>query len=164
MGVRRAGAGDEDLVRDVRMQALADAPDDFDSTVEEARAWTTEEWRTWISRRAAFLFEDENGARGLVAGDPHRSDPGAVFLGAMWVHPDLRGTGAAESLVMAVLDWAQSRSAARVWLHVVERNERARRFYERVGFRPTGVTVARERDGVLEVEMRYDGGLGLARG
>jgi GNAT superfamily N-acetyltransferase len=156
MGVRRAGAGDEDLVRDVRMQALADAPDDFDSTLEEARAWTTEEWRAWISRGATFLFEDARGVRGIAAGDPHRSDRGAVFLEALWVHPDLRGTGTAGALVGAVLSWAEVKGAARVWLHVVKSNGRARRFYEKLGFRPTGKEVVREREGMLEVEMVYE--------
>jgi len=156
MGVRQAGSGDEDVVRAVRLLALADSPDDFDCTLEEASAWTTEEWRAWISRGATFLFEDENGARGLVAGDPHRSDPEAVFLGALWVHPDLRGTGAADALVAAVLSWAKAKGAIRVWLHVVKQNERARRFYERVGIRATGRDVSRERDGMLEIEMKYE--------
>jgi ribosomal protein S18 acetylase RimI-like enzyme len=40
-----------------------------------------------------------------------------------------------------------------VRLLVVEDNIRARRLYERHGFRVTGVTRVRQRDGAIELEM-----------
>lgn len=154
VNVRRATVGDEGIVRGLRLDALADAPDDFDSTLEHERSWTTADWRRWLSRGATFVFERPDGPKGIVAGVPHRRDPTAVFLMSMWVHPQLRGTGAADALVACVLSWAETEGAAQVCLHVLKHNLRARRFYERNGFRATGNEVARERDGVLELEMR----------
>jgi ribosomal protein S18 acetylase RimI-like enzyme len=43
---------------------------------------------------------------------------------------------------------------AEVRLLVIESNGRARRFYERLGFRLTGRETVRERDGAVELEMR----------
>jgi GNAT superfamily N-acetyltransferase len=80
-------------------------------------------------------------------------DAAVVHLMAMWVHPAVRGSGAADELVAAVLDWAKSEGARLVRLNVIQRNDRARRFYERIGFRATGYEAVRERDGLIEVQM-----------
>jgi len=69
------------------------------------------------------------------------------------VHPSIRGSGAADALVAEVIAWASADGARAVRLQVVQANVRARRAYERHGFRVTGRTDARARDGVIEVEM-----------
>ncbi|TDD41148.1 GNAT family N-acetyltransferase [Saccharopolyspora elongata] len=56
----------------------------------------------------------------------------------MWVDRAWRGEGVAEALVDAVLSWSLSRGATSVALWVFDGNSAARRFYERVGFRPVG--------------------------
>ncbi|MGH7162620.1 MAG: GNAT family N-acetyltransferase [Planctomycetota bacterium] len=145
----------------VRLQALSDAPDAFESTLRQELAWTTSDWRRWISHGAIFVLERSDRRMGIVAGVPHRSDRAAAFLESMWIHPELRGTGSASALVASVLAWAEAEGAAEVWLHVGERNDRARRFYARHGFRPTGNKIVRERDGLVEAEMRCT--LGRAR-
>jgi len=76
---------------------------------------------------------------------------------AMWVHPDLRGTGAADALVFYVQAWGSQVGATQVRLNVVESNSRARRCYERAGFRATGRQGVVERTGDVEIEMTCDG-------
>jgi ribosomal protein S18 acetylase RimI-like enzyme len=152
--VRRAAAGDEAIVRSLRLQALADAPDAFDSAVERERGRTAAEWRAWIASGATFILEAPDGPKGIAVGEPHWTDRAAIFLVSVWVHPDARGTGSAEALVRAVLDWAAARGATDAWLHVGRHNERARRFYEKIGFRATGLETARGPAGIVEVEMR----------
>jgi ribosomal protein S18 acetylase RimI-like enzyme len=56
----------------------------------------------------------------------------------MWVAPDCRGQGVADQLVEAVCDLARQSGAAAVTLWVTEVNGRARAFYRRLGFAPTG--------------------------
>jgi len=153
--VRRATPGDESIVRSVRLDALADAPDDFDSTLERELRWTTSDWQKWLSRGATFVLEGLDGGKGIAAGVPNRNDPEEVFLMSMWVHPELRGTGVADKLVAPVLSWSEAEGATGVWLHVVKDNNRARRFYARNGFRLTGREVVRERDGTVEMEMHH---------
>jgi GNAT superfamily N-acetyltransferase len=161
--VRRAGPGDEAIVRSIRLQALSDAPEAFESTLERERARTTADWLRWFTHGATFVFETPDGPKGIAAGIPHDSDPAAAFLVSMWVHPDLRGTGAGGALIASVLAWARAAGLADVWLHVGAYNERARKLYERNGFRLTGGEFIRERDGIRELEMRCSlGGRGDA--
>jgi ribosomal protein S18 acetylase RimI-like enzyme len=65
----------------------------------------------------------------------------------MWVSPQLRGTGAAELLVGAVVDHARAVGASRITLWVALGNARARAFYLRMGFTPTGRRQSYPRDG-----------------
>ena len=163
MSVRRAVPGDESVVRGLRLAALADAPDAFNSTLEQESARTTAEWSRWISNGATFLLEEADGPKGLAAGVPYDGEPSARLLMAMWVEPRLRGTGAAAALVASVLAWAEAEGAAEVVLHVGKHNDRARRLYERAGFRETGHGFVSEWTGVEEVEMRYPLGRGTAQ-
>ena len=153
--VRRAALGDEAIVRSLRLQALSDTPDDFDSTLKREIRWTISDWQRWLLHGATFVLEGPDGSKGIVVGVPNRDDPAEVFLISMWVHSGLRGTGVADALVASVLSWAETEGAAGVRLHVAKGNDRARRFYARNGFRTTGREVVRERDGLVEVEMCY---------
>jgi ribosomal protein S18 acetylase RimI-like enzyme len=103
-----------------------------------------------------FILKAAGEPRGLVAGsrDPH--DFSVVHLMAMWVHPDLRGRGAAQALVSSVKSWAGEVGATKVRLSVVESNGRARRCYEGAGFRATGGQGVVEKTGDVEIEMTCD--------
>ena len=150
--VRRAAIGDE-----LRLQALRDSPDAFSSSYERELARTHEDWRRWMAPGVTFLLECNDEARGLVAGVRDQHDLEVVHLMAMWVHPDFRGTGAADLLVQSVKAWALEVGAAQVRLQVVESNARARRCYERAGFRRTGRQGVVERTGAVEIEMACEG-------
>jgi GNAT superfamily N-acetyltransferase len=151
--LRRAKVGDEAILRELRLQGLSEAPEAFGSTLDKELARTTADWQRWMSPGVTFILYEPAGARGMVAGLHDESDPAVVHLMAMWVHPSIRGSGSADGLVEAVIGWARSEGATIVRLKVIQGNDRARRFYERMGFCPTGIEVARERDGMIEVEM-----------
>jgi ribosomal protein S18 acetylase RimI-like enzyme len=57
-------------------------------------------------------------------------------LTALHVVPAARGRGVADLLLAAGTAWALERGYAEVRLYVTAANERARRFYDRSGFRP----------------------------
>jgi GNAT superfamily N-acetyltransferase len=160
--VRQARGGDEATLRAVRIEALTDAPEAFGSTLERELARTLEDWGRWMSPGSVFVLYDEDTARGLVAGAAREDDASVVQLMAMWVHPSLRGTGAAGALVAALVAWAGAQGAREVQLRVVKANARARRLYERHGFRQFGSEIVRPRDGVIELEMRKSLALDVA--
>ncbi|MEO6390390.1 MAG: GNAT family N-acetyltransferase [Pyrinomonadaceae bacterium] len=151
--IRRAEFGDEPLLRKIRIEALADAPEAFGSTLDRERARTLTDWQKWISPSATFVLETGSGPQGIAAGVPDSTDPAVVHLMAMWVHPERRGSGAAGALVKAVLDWAEGRGASSVRLDVMHGNEPARKLYEKCGFTATGHFTLRPRDGAREVRM-----------
>jgi RimJ/RimL family protein N-acetyltransferase len=145
--------GDEPVLRDVRLQAMLDAPDAFGSNYDRELQRTEADWRRWLSPGATFILEVSGSPCGIVAGVRDDDDNHVVHLMAMWVAPSVRGTGASEQLVSAVIAWAQSEGARHIRLDVIKANDRARRFYERCGFRETGQRTRDETDGRVEVGM-----------
>ena len=140
MDVRRVRAADWQTLREVRLRALADAPDAFGTVHAEALTRPDEWWRDWAERSASssgqamFLAWDEDEAIGIagIFGDPERFD-----VISMWTDPANRCRGVATSLLEAAVAFA---GAAPVFLSVTEKNDAARRMYERNGFVPTGFT------------------------
>lgn len=64
----------------------------------------------------------------------------------IWVDEALRGSGVAERLVVGCVAELEARGAQRIVLATAWVNERARRFFERLGFRPTMVEMMRRPD------------------
>ncbi len=128
-------------------------PQAFGSTLDRELARSTADCQRWLSPSATFLLEAPTGLKGLAAGVPDPADSGIVSLMAMWVHPEFRGSGAADMLVEAVLAWAEGVGARLIRLEVIQGNDRAFRLYQRHHFEPTGRTAERERDGAVELEM-----------
>lgn len=151
--VRRAVSGDEPVLRALRIEALTDAPQAFESTLERELGRTAADWARWLAPRATFILEHDGTPRGLVSGALDAHDESVAFLMAMWVHPAVRGSGAGDALVTALVDWAASIGARAVRLVVVRSNVPARRLYERHGFAPNGEEHVRERDREVEVTM-----------
>jgi predicted kinase/GNAT superfamily N-acetyltransferase len=154
--VRRAEAADVPAMRALRIEALTAEPEAFGSTLQRELNRTDEDWLRWLAPGVVFLLISDGAPRGMVAGLQLSEDVSTVDLMAMWVHPEVRGTGAAALLIAAVRRWAGGVGAMQVRLKVVEQNWRARRAYERCGFRATGRQFVREKDGAAELEMECE--------
>jgi ribosomal protein S18 acetylase RimI-like enzyme len=139
--VRRLGAGEADLLRDLRLRALREAPMAFGSTLAREEAFEAQEWERWIAASAAgegqatFIVEP---AAGLAIGVLDSDDPLLAHLYSMWVAPQARGTGAGRALVEAVIAWASERGARTLTTSVAEGNAAAARLYAGAGFADTG--------------------------
>jgi ribosomal protein S18 acetylase RimI-like enzyme len=141
------------MVRDVRLAALADAPDAFASTLAAERGQPEAEWRARIVALPWFLGFQDGEPAGLVAALPPDAVPDQVWhLVSMWVRPDARGGGLADLLVGAVTEHARRAGADRVTLWVAVGNDRARAFYRRVGFTPTGRRQLYPRSGAADLD------------
>ncbi len=149
---------DGQQLRELRLEALADSPHAFGSTLERERAFSQEEWQqrcegsVWA---AAHWAGRPVGLACLGRGADDEETCRRIF--AMWVSPSVRGSGAAASLLHFLLGWAAAEGAHSVLLHVVEDNFPAYSFYMRHGFCPAG---KREplvsNPAVWTVEMRFD--------
>jgi ribosomal protein S18 acetylase RimI-like enzyme len=151
--VRRAGIGDEAVLRDLRLRAMLDAPGTFGSTYEREMARSISDWQKWMSPGVTFLLETGAGPMGIVAGARDAADPNVVHLMAMWLDPARRGSGSADALVASVVSWAASEGARTIRLEVMQSNGRARRFYERMGFQAGGCEAVPVRDGLSTTRM-----------
>lgn len=153
--IRRLGPDDWRVLREVRLRALADAPYAFGSTVAEESAWDDQRWASSTSRLTWFVAGDDRRPVGLVAGVQAPEDADARAVISMWVAPGHRGTPLGRSLLDAVERWARAEGATALLLRVSDRNDRARRFYERLGFVTSGQAEPLRSDrSVNAVEMR----------
>lgn len=162
--VIRPFASDEwPAYRDIRLRALADAPEAFCSTLAEEQARSDDDWagrlaratESGIDRPLAALLD--NKMVGLTWAKVDSVDSSVVNIFQMWVAPEARGRKVAVALLEDAIAWARSRQASAVQLGVVSGNMAAAQLYEKIGFRTTarGEVV---RAGVTLVEqiMRYD--------
>jgi GNAT superfamily N-acetyltransferase len=95
---------------------------------------------------------------GWAALGPYRDGEvrtGEAELYALYLDPRHLGTGAGRALMQESLRQCVALGHDRVYLWVVRGNARARRFYERVGFRADGAEEPYDVDGVAVPEVRY---------
>lgn len=146
MEIRPLGPDDGLAYRDVRLRALREAPEAFASTFEEESNQSDAFWRDLVARTAgameAEILAIDRGDGTLagtafvrVSSDP----PHDGYVGAMWVDEDLRGAGWGDALLEHAEGFARRLGCGAVELWVSGSNPLAQRFYERNGYRPTGV-------------------------
>src|SRR5580658_860104 len=146
--VRRAGPDEWATYRNVRLAALSDTPEAFYSTLERELSLDEQAWRQRLGSADTFLAWRDGRPVGTATGLPYSQTDthgftGALHLVAMWVSPQARRLGVGALLVKAVTDQARQAGAPSVVLWVFEANERARAFYERMGFRATDLRSSR---------------------
>ncbi|WP_169978812.1 GNAT family N-acetyltransferase [Microbispora sp. H10836] len=111
-------------------------------------------------RRTEVLVAEVDGSvAGFAAFGPGRDDdvgPASVAeVSAIYLMPEVWGAGVGGRLMSAALDNLAAAGYEQATLWVVEGNDRARRFYERGGWRPDGAVQRDESDGFPLTEVRY---------
>lgn len=159
--VRRITADDGSLLRRTRIEALSDAPGDATTTVARAMARDDRHWEDSAAANAsgplqATFFAERPHHADEVAGmvGAYANQDGTVNVVGLWSAPGFRDIGVAEALLEATSEWARESGGTRLRIWVVERNEHARRFYERNGFEATGTAMPYEPDPrISQLEM-----------
>jgi GNAT superfamily N-acetyltransferase len=146
LSIRLCGLNDWEDLRAIRLEALADTPEAYGSTYKESVKWSDAQWKNAASTRLYYLADRDGRVVGMVSGGFNDGYPGTRWLYGMYVTPRERGTGTAVLLVRAIEEWASVHGVNEIYLHVTTSVARARAFYERVGFRPTGEEFRMERD------------------
>jgi GNAT superfamily N-acetyltransferase len=96
-------------------------------------------WRDWLEAGTDIWVAAEHASIvGFAAAGPSRSEAGSAELYAIYVLPEHWGSGAARELMRTVADWFRAEEYTSAMLWVLADNPRARRFYEREGWRFDG--------------------------
>jgi GNAT superfamily N-acetyltransferase len=146
MNVRRIKTDEGPRLRAIRLNALADAPSAFGSSLEEEQALPSEHWTRYAQEAATsetmaiFVAEEDEHWFGLVRGFVHKDYSEIVRLVSLWVDPSRWRLGVGAMLVETVIDWARGRGAKCVQLWVTETNQAARSLYTRKRFMDTAHT------------------------
>jgi GNAT superfamily N-acetyltransferase len=151
-----------------------DAPEFATQRIDRWRAWT---WADGLEGAALFVAELDGRVVGFVTCGPERTAPTSDQLGrsdatastngcaevyAFYLHPDAWGSGAASALMARCRQRLADDGYQQAVLWVLRDNPRARRFYERSGWSPTGremmfegpQTAAKLAEPLPEVEYR----------
>ena len=131
------GPDDWAELREIRLRALADAPDAFSVVHSDVVVLDEDVWRDRLATTNPTYVVREAGSTVAMAGGFAPPDSPAAFVWGMWTAPEARGRGHSSALLDRVVTWA--RAVGRTpHLHVTEGNDAARRLYVRRGFEPTG--------------------------
>lgn len=155
MQLRAIEPADWRIFRELRREALREAPYAFGSTLEEwsGESDTEERWRDRLTAVPLNVIAELEGKPAGMASGTYPNSNNAVELISMWVAPFARGRGISDALVEGVVQWAMDRGAQSIVLGVTRVNGRAIALYERQGFKPaTGVITTSECQGELEME------------
>lgn len=145
-------------IGDLHFRSRADAYRDFLSPAAlefgaggGMAAWWTERWRWERDTHTLRVAADGERVVGFSYLGPCE-EPGAIMLNALHVAPELVGTGVGRLLMLD----AVPRLGPYALLWVLEKNARARRFYEGGGWRPDGVTRVEAMGGEDTLQLRYE--------
>jgi GNAT superfamily N-acetyltransferase len=103
----------------------------------QAESRSGRDWASAIGHADRIVLVAEDGSGEIVGVAECEHDPAdgrLPWLQMLYVVPSAWGTGAAAELLHEALDAAHRVGHRTVWLEVVDRQLRARRFYEREGF------------------------------
>jgi GNAT superfamily N-acetyltransferase len=124
--VQRVDAAGWKELREVRLRALADAPDAFASTLEREAAFPEDVWRQRVQggpASANFIVREDAVGVGIAAVIPEPV-PGRMQLVGMWVDPQHRHRGIAQALIGEAVRWSREHQARELIAWVAEQHRR----------------------------------------
>jgi GNAT superfamily N-acetyltransferase len=166
IAIRRATAADARAIAEINVAGWQAAyrglmPDAFlDSLSVDQRELA---WRTRLESGAdagdpAWVAELDGEPVGYLVSGPPRDDdagPGGAEIYAVYIRPDVWRSGAGRRLMeTATAEWWR-RGASSLFLWVLDRNTRARSFYEALGWTADGSSKTYDMGGFTTLEARY---------
>jgi GNAT superfamily N-acetyltransferase len=113
-----------------------------------------------IMQPGGQIFFAMDGAQAVGTAAAIRVAPETFELGKMAVRPSHQGQGLGERLGRAVIDYARSEGAAKVYLETNSRLANAIRLYQRLGFRPADFPVPSDYERAevyMELRLKAEG-------
>jgi GNAT superfamily N-acetyltransferase len=154
VSIRRAETDDWRVCRDIRLRALREEPQAYESAFEDEQHLSDQQWRDRLARASTYLALDNERVVGTAVGLVQ--DNGDMLIVAMYVAPEARGRGIAARLIDEIATMAIVRGSRRLVLDVADGNVTAERSYLRYGFVPIGLRVPMRRDpSVFQARLAY---------
>jgi ribosomal protein S18 acetylase RimI-like enzyme len=142
--ISRIGPEDWQVFRDLRLRALRDAPAAFGSRYDDWVGAPESRWRDRVANVPLNLIARlDGGLAGMASGVLEGEDEAELI--SMWVDPAARGSGVADALIVAVVEWAAA-TGRTTYLMVRSDNHRAVAAYAKAGFVDLGVPPDRDPD------------------
>ena len=141
MAIRIVQDEEWERARELRLRALADAPEAFAGSLEEEERVSESAWRERVAPSDSRVWfveaTDDDEFVGMAVGALDEPSKTAYLFG-MWVEPGRRRSGIGKRLVETVIEWGRARGAVRIELEVNALTSPAVALYQACGFAPTG--------------------------
>jgi len=126
-------------LREIRLESLRRNPEAFSADLDIENMMTPDEWFARAKRGTTFGGFQGTELAGIVvfSQPPSKKVAHTGDVGAMYVREAARGTGLADAMMTALIEYAGGK-VEQLRLGVNAENPRAVRFYERHGFRAVG--------------------------
>ncbi|SIT48252.1 GCN5-related N-acetyltransferase [Paraburkholderia ribeironis] len=144
--VRRIAADQGAVFRELRTASLREAPYAFGATLEDALSADAASFDATAVEHAVsssvgtFILYTEGHPAGLIEAHFDNAGERRAFVCELWVAPAVRHLRGGELLVDTAGDWLAGAGATEIYAWVADANRTAMRFYEALGFGPTGET------------------------
>jgi ribosomal protein S18 acetylase RimI-like enzyme len=138
--IRRLGAADVDLFRELRLESLREAPTAFMTDHADEARMPRDEFIARLERELVLGAERSRRLVGIV-GLQWQDGPKHAHRGSVWglyVVPDCRRNGISRQL-MEALEAEAAKDLEVLDLEVVHDNEPARRLYQQLGYTVYGI-------------------------
>lgn len=124
-------------LREMRLRAVADSPHAFLVHAGLERPDVEEDWHAYLRSGLWLVARDGANRLGMLClvTDPEN---GRRYVEAMWVDPAHRTAGVGKQLLLSAADIVRASHHLKMFLWVLDGNDRARGYYRRRGFLPTG--------------------------
>jgi GNAT superfamily N-acetyltransferase len=116
--------------------------------------WWAERWKWERDTHRMTIAEEDGKIVGFTYVGPS-DEPGVGELNAIHVDPAYIGTGVGKDLMLHAECQLREVAGNRAVLWVLEENARARKFYERGGWKPDGTTRVESVSGQRVPQLRY---------
>ncbi|CAE6706499.1 GNAT family N-acetyltransferase [Paraburkholderia nemoris] len=142
--VRRIAADQGAVFRELRTASLREAPYAFGETLEDALSADAATFDATAAEHAvsfvftSFILYTEGHPAGLIEAYFDDSEARRAFVCELWVAPAVRHLRGGELLVDTASAWLAGEGAMEIYAWVADANRNAMRFYEALGFGPTG--------------------------
>jgi ribosomal protein S18 acetylase RimI-like enzyme len=155
---------DAKMLKEAMHEAISKSPEAFLMTSDDLKAKEADYWEREIRSSTWAVIQRGDKVVGFaVARSPDGKvdrdvDPAAArFIESVWIHPKLRGKRLAERLVRFLFEVERAKSPGirRFLLWVFDKNHKAIRSYERMGFRYVARQFLGDRSGRAELRYEY---------
>jgi ribosomal protein S18 acetylase RimI-like enzyme len=142
--VRRIAADQGAVFRELRTASLREAPYAFGETLEDALSADAATFNATAAEHAVsfiattFILYTEGHPAGLIEAYFDETAAPRAFVCELWVAPAVRHLRGGELLVDTASAWLAGEGAMEIYAWVADANRNAMRFYEALGFGPTG--------------------------
>jgi ribosomal protein S18 acetylase RimI-like enzyme len=136
--VRPLSAMEWPQLRMARLRALQESPEAFISEYERESGWSKREWLAMFESALWVVARNRGRIVGLARSSREAAQPWQRHVESVWVEPHFRRRGITRRLIEGLIEGEHGAGVSELVIWVIEGNDRARRAYERFGFKPTG--------------------------